>query len=800
MSGIVPICLQRASCIHPRELSMVEDQLARLSTWATGNGVFAPNRASMDHRLRYAPEVQSVAMGLLESVDYRIGQCSEIFSVYDKDQKANDLSPLDESLRRSLGDLAAEISHLYKMSNMIRRASKELHILKAKDFQIKDEDGNDVEPLLLNHYKRYIGDRFPTISHAIQARLAETMVLRRKRILYRRFRHGNTAIKLKQAAPQVSVTLPGAQVSAEQVNIQQQGNEDTEEAAPVNAPSHVKSATTLQPEKFKLAKSSPSVVSTSMTVALGNHETLNFPTAPGIRAKRKYERLVKERLEAYSAVFNTSDELSPGEYSTSPSIIDERDTQLSAEQHLKEALKSDLEAIGEITCPYCLYTLSAEEVFNEKKWQNHVKIDLDPYVCLAEDCNQTDELYKHSETWINHMQQHSQRWRCPSHRELGLFTTCEDYMQHMREDHKTSLNESKLRILANRNVRNTPKLFMSCPLCGKDEAEVGGRLEDHITGHLRSLALKSLPSQEDETQTDEESEHNSSGGSQSRSRTTVKNLSDDGRINLLETNNDERRLAETEDTNFLGDTHINLDRNATNMWTSWVNDWTFDTYGPAGSSESADVQISDLDYDRMGGNFRDEKKPPRDNDRDATRDRPTRAFDAFARDNKEAENDARARNGAGREQRVERFQTWIEPMKKGKIGGDKRPAAAATAPEPVAEVERIQSPPQPSVIEAAPDKFFLAFGDFQKQTIRKSSRFTSFFHQPQEEAQGRVEQSTSVPPAVSQFSPGLGPVPGMGHPTEEEKQAFRQLLLKIQKQSLSPTPPAHSPFAPPPHG
>ncbi|KAL5091309.1 hypothetical protein Trisim1_003276 [Trichoderma cf. simile WF8] len=329
------------------------------------------------------------------------------------------------------------------------------------------------------------------------------------------------------------------------------------------------------------------------------------------------------------------------------------------------------------------------------------------------------------------------------------------------------------------------------------------------------------------------------------------------------------------------------------------NDLDNDGWSTVKPRKSFGAEGAERFHGRMGGNFRDEKKPLRENDRDATRDRPTRPFDTFGRDNKEAENDTRARNGAGRskvdswhkaesmptespaterkerdrtkswrdrdtteaaddrtngrapdrrwardrDQRVERepewfdepaealreahtqqdFQKWMEQMKKGKGGGDapERPAAAAAAPEPAPETERFQ-PHQPTAIEVAPDKFFLAFGGMQAQgplepnsppsevndaaarpkTVGKSSRFTSFFHQPQEEPRGRVEQSTSVPPAPSQFPPGLGPLAGMAPPPqEEEKQAFQQLLLKLQKQSMSATPPAHSPFAaPPPQG
>lgn len=54
---------------------MVEDQLARFSTWATASGVFSPERLSMDHRLRNAPDVRNVVSGLLESLNYQTRIC-----------------------------------------------------------------------------------------------------------------------------------------------------------------------------------------------------------------------------------------------------------------------------------------------------------------------------------------------------------------------------------------------------------------------------------------------------------------------------------------------------------------------------------------------------------------------------------------------------------------------------------------------------------------------------------------------------------------------------------------------------
>jgi hypothetical protein len=166
------------------------------------------------------------------------------------------------------------------------------------------------------------------------------------------------------------------------------------------------------------------------------------------------------------------------------------------------------------------------------------------------------------------------------------------------------------------------------------------------------------------------------------------------------------------------------------------------------------------------------------------------------------------------------FQKWMEEMKKAKGGQSAAAKPAAAAPEPVAEGPRpIRSPPG---LEAGPDKFFMAFGgktgpdvatpgeqpdtaNKSKQT-GKSSRFTSFF-QHQDEGRAKVESpnplaslllngGSGVPPAAAPVAPAIAmalPHPSSAAP-DEEKQAFQQLLAKLQKQSVSATPPGPSPF------
>ena len=69
-------CLRRAySVLAPQNSTLIEDQLGRLSIWAANMGVFAPGRASMDHRLREAPDVLRIVVALLSLVKSRTGDC-----------------------------------------------------------------------------------------------------------------------------------------------------------------------------------------------------------------------------------------------------------------------------------------------------------------------------------------------------------------------------------------------------------------------------------------------------------------------------------------------------------------------------------------------------------------------------------------------------------------------------------------------------------------------------------------------------------------------------------------------------
>ncbi|KAK2124705.1 hypothetical protein NOF04DRAFT_1348472 [Fusarium oxysporum II5] len=459
----------------------------------------------------------------------------------------------NEGFQKGLVDAASEISRLNKISNTIRRASKDTQALKATNFQIQDDEGNDVEDILREHFKHHIYNKFPGLGEVLQDRLTQTMLLRRKRNLYRRYRQESTTIKSQK---------PEAEKPHSKTQKNKPKEHNTRSRRVLATPSQVKSATTLVPGNFQKAAASPSVVSASRTVALGSHEALIFPPSPGLALKKRYEQLKK---------------------------------QMNVTEHGASSLSegfSEKELVGliDITCPYCLHALPAQKVFDDREWQNHVISDLDAYICLFEDCDQPDVLYSHSDEWLSHLQQHRRFWRCASHRDLDPFRSSAEYIAHMRDVHNSKLNDNQLRIMANRNSRKIPKMFPSCPLCGQDEDEVDGRLEDHLAGHLRSLALKSLPSYEGEIPEDITSDNDSIDISRPQSRSTIRDMRQAEYALSMDMlcsgefwelwNPD---VPQDVGVNFMGDAHTELERAIL----------FFDTYSYKGHTSGPEKRVTD---------------------------------------------------------------------------------------------------------------------------------------------------------------------------------------------------------------
>ncbi|RKK75948.1 hypothetical protein BFJ69_g7278 [Fusarium oxysporum] len=512
-------------------LVRVEDQLARFQPWTANIRVFSTGRDSLDYRLRDASDIKTPVIGLLQALDFRIKTSSRIL---DSVRLAPDSTSIEEAIEQfvnSLEGVSREITLLHKITNTIRRASKDTQNSRAAEgFKIRDDEGNDVGPFLQEIFLRYVNDRFPVASEEIRKRLASSMVLRRKRLLYRRDRYEKAPIQLPQIASGPNISHPEPEIMTPLDDAERPAKRRIV-AAPTQSVVHTTAtATTLSPERFRKA-AAPSVVSISKTVKLSDDDDFVFPPAPTLPFMQRYNKAKQDIEERHKQRLSTIHRYDEGVGLTTRVSGDTQgiiDAEVVRDRALAKAWDDCIEAVGEVICPYCFHMLPIREVVDELKWNHHVKNDLEPYVCLFETCHTSEHLYTHSNTWIKHMSEHALRWRCASKRHGDFVTDSrQDYLDHMKHSHSDVFTDAQLGILAEQNGRRIGPLFESCPLCGEKKANRS--VTDHLVGHMRSLALKSLPSHHEDTDDLCEigEEQDNWGSSRPYSRSTIDSASED---------------------------------------------------------------------------------------------------------------------------------------------------------------------------------------------------------------------------------------------------------------------------------
>lgn len=75
---------------------------------------------------------------------------------------------------------------LHRLSNLVRKASFANQHKRADKFILKDEDDNDMSDTLTDYYTKLIKREFGGMQETLVQRLAASMLMRRRRIMYRR--------------------------------------------------------------------------------------------------------------------------------------------------------------------------------------------------------------------------------------------------------------------------------------------------------------------------------------------------------------------------------------------------------------------------------------------------------------------------------------------------------------------------------------------------------------------------------------------------------------------------------------
>lgn len=374
-----------------------------------------------------------------------------------------------DAINEIFSSLSTSIDWLHRIANMIRRASTSRQNARASKFHLTDSEGGDATPIYEQIFRRFIMRDFPNIQHDFCDRLISTMLLRRRRILYRRSRQVKLALHNPKPAPkptQLTLSMPFAHSVLD------------------------------VPETVRANSATPSdIASHATTVPSATWPATNPRTVPA-----------PSRIsEARTVVMTTGlKDMIP----MPPRIA------------LTET---------EFICPFCSLILPAADARNRTKWADHVKKDLDSYVCVFFPCSQGEDIFGSSADWIAHEQVHCMRWYClvKAHK-TEVFASEEDFVVHMNTSHPRKFKESQLPLLAKNSRRPTKRIFDACPFCGEEATELGKTLEDHVAHHLQYLALLSLPHCDDKYDADTAKSTSSTespiAGKAAASRTTTRSL------------------------------------------------------------------------------------------------------------------------------------------------------------------------------------------------------------------------------------------------------------------------------------
>lgn len=450
----------------------LDQQKARFNLWASTTGALRSGRRCLDYRLNESPEVRELIVGMLDTLLDSLVQCKKVSwgahmtmaqQMLTAQQIAVEVTTESASSVRLLGaadttgphidslptphiliaSVADDITLLQGLSNCIRRAGIESRNTKAATEFVLTEEGLDINECFRQFCLAMVKRDFPRCDRELQDRLADTMLLRRKRFLYRKHRQGGRSARLPGPAEREL----GMSAQPVKVNNSTERVSNNPELSRNESPSRG-TTTTIDPEIFR-RNYTPSRVYTANKSAASTSQGESFPPPPQITGA--------EGACPYCFLILPASDF--------------------GEQHNWRLVLPELRECRTLT------------MFRE-----HVKVDLDALVCLFKGCNQSDQLWSRSHEWLTHMRQHCIRWKCTLKPHGGLvFETEAAYVEHMQESHSSKITEKQILLLARHNARPLEPIFSECPLCGLPGDEVKDDLESHVMQHLRILALACLP-------------------------------------------------------------------------------------------------------------------------------------------------------------------------------------------------------------------------------------------------------------------------------------------------------------------
>ncbi|KAL2846943.1 hypothetical protein BJY01DRAFT_168120 [Aspergillus pseudoustus] len=506
-------------------IAAFETQKSRFKIWAGNLGVFASERASADFRLRNDPNARGLLTTLLTQLanklrlppngsqtrtgyplpgsdpeipdsdsDSSVASLvidEEIDSEVESEEADNQTAKYHDVLR----DIQEIISRLYRITSIVRRPGAGP---KNERERVLRYVQNQDPPLDLSELKSHLEWQLSRLrdnhkhhglvpGSTLHDRFVSAALYRRQRLLYCQSHQDKLQRGIDDifATPQQQHVVSGEALGA----IVTTTTADGETVAnPITDARHGPAETLVGTEATAVDKVSPSTYAKSAVIsgitasAAGRRGALDIPPAPRI-----------------------ADE-------------DQTETQ----------------------CPFCCHVIEDElkgrSSTREHQWRRHVMKDLDPYVCLFDDCSLAYPCFKTTEEWLHHMRwAHTTCYSCQivGHEDI-FFGTAMELEQHLMQEHREAIPHYELQDLVKQGCRPSPDVFahlssflnrefeaesdvLLCPLCDfslsaiedginvpasklavmRFPGDVHTEIRDHVASHMERLALLSLPERED---------------------------------------------------------------------------------------------------------------------------------------------------------------------------------------------------------------------------------------------------------------------------------------------------------------
>ncbi|KAL4964644.1 ankyrin repeat domain-containing protein [Aspergillus stella-maris] len=441
--------------------TIMDDQLARFSLWASNMDVYGSPNVSLDYRLRFSPIAADIIHQLLDVIYDTLLSYGNSGATRraddDTSDSESDIDPAEENVLKITETIGGTLTRLFRLSNAVRKSAKANRARKIETYRDDEEANKAIDELRL-YTRCYIKFRFPETPEVLRSALVEANALRLRRLFYQRSHRRR--IDLSTQSPEMTpvvVQLPKMTGSASTIRFASSALPKPARTNKMPAPSlapATNATTARQTALVDLYAKSTTVTEVPRSKSVLVNSKLSFPPIPPTQQ-----------------------------------------------------------------CPYCGVIVEFKNTASSlKRWQNHVIGDLEPYICVFSHCLEVDNhgygtsplTFETSKAWSSHIQTaHGHTWECraPSHDPI-VFDQEIQYQEHSIKEH--GVPEAYARTLSNASRRPVLDKVLECPF--GDDFQPSGRaesstvfsseaLQSHVAGHMKEIALltlQKLPSDDDE--------------------------------------------------------------------------------------------------------------------------------------------------------------------------------------------------------------------------------------------------------------------------------------------------------------